>query len=138
MEMAGARVKCEAAGINQAGLPEVHLGNRCVLKATARFRLDAEDSGPGRIQNKEMSAGRIDGHPLRVLQAEVPGIVTNQRRRIQIPIWVLQNLNQLVSRGLKDEQTIELAIKCRVNRVPDPGSRRRCGLNQPDQKRASV
>ena len=121
MEMTGARIKSEAAGIDQAGRPKVHLGTGGVLKASARSRLDADDSGPGRIQNKDMSAGRIDGHPLGFLQTEAAGIVTNQRRRIQITVWSLPNLDQFNGMGLEDEQTIELAIKCRVNRVPDRG-----------------
>ncbi len=125
VEMASARVESEATEINQAGPPEVHLGNDCVVKATARSRLDGDDPGPSRIQNKYVSARRVDGHALRVPQAKMPGIVANHRPRVQVAVGALRNLNQLVGRELKDEQTIELAIKGHVNRVlnrrRDPG-----------------
>src|SRR3989304_7317762 len=75
------------------------------------------DPRPNRIQDKNVSACRINSHALRVLQAKAPHIVADQRFRIKLPLGAFHNLNQPVVRGLEDEQAMEPIIEGHVDRV---------------------
>ena len=73
--MTAGRIQGQTPDIAQAGLRQIDLCDHSAVKATIGVGLNAHDPWPSPIQDKEVAAGRIDGHPLRVLKTKRTSIV---------------------------------------------------------------
>ena len=122
VKTAEGRMQRETAEVRQAGLAQIDLGDHCVCKTLLRIRLNANDPTPLGIQDEQMSAGLINRHPLRIFNAEAPRIESVDRLWIEAAIGLRPDLDQLVCRGLEDQQPVGADVEGHVDRSRYTGS----------------
>ena len=118
--MTTAGIEGETPGIDKAHRPQIHLGDRCSVKAQIGIWLHADDPGHSAIQDKQVPAHRVNGHALRVLQAPLASIIAGKCRRMQMPVGPGHHPDQLLRSRVKEEQLVGLAVESHVDRVADP------------------
>ena len=117
VETAGDRVHCETAKVGQASLSKIDLRDRRFLETVLRIRLYSDDPASLDIQDEQMSADRIDGYPLGILDAETPGSNLLDSLRINAAVLSGPDLVQLAVRGPEDQQPIGGFIEGHVDRI---------------------
>src|SRR5574341_2271357 len=90
--------------------------NRCVIKTIIGIRCDMNNLWYSTIQYKQMSAPRINCHPLRFLKLKLPCIISGDHIRFQKTVGICPYSYQFFSSEPVYEQSVCLLIKSYINR----------------------